>query len=102
MAMVTRTRRRSLSWSEILPVLTGPPESLERSFLKAVSAIASARREGRITDEQADVLMKEVSAATMEAKFSMMIQPVISRSLGVMVNRGKRWPNIVTPFSARR
>lgn len=101
MALAGRQKQERADWSELLPILATPADSLEQSFLEAVTAIASARREGHLTDEEADILMRYTCAVMVEAKFNMIVGPVIERSLRIPGIHNRQWPGLFTPFSSR-
>ena len=73
MALTAQRQQEGASWSEILPILTNPVDSLEESFLEAVTAIASSRSKGYLTDEQADILMREAVAVMVEVELNKVI-----------------------------
>ena len=84
MVLVDRRQRESASWSELLPKLPMDDDSLEQRFADAVAAIESARREGRLTGEQSDTLLRYISAAMIEAKLNMIVNHTITQSLNTL------------------
>ena len=68
-----------------LDSLTGTPSwteqerSLDRDFLTAAAAVAEAYAEGRLTDEEADGLLRLVTALTVQAKVNTMVNRFTER-----------------------
>ena len=60
------------SWTE-------QERSLNRDFLTAAAAVAEAYAEGRLTDEEADGLLRLVTALTVQAKASAMVNRFAER-----------------------
>ncbi len=56
------------SWDELIPILGNEPGPLRESFVRAVGAVSQARREGYINDDQAAVLLGEMTAVLVGAK----------------------------------
>ena len=82
------------SWSE----LEDRGESLDQLFSDAVAAVDSARRAGRLTDEQADTLLRGIIAVTLEAKLNITIGSVVEQSLHIMGSNGDRSWDIFSPL----
>ena len=53
--------------------------SLNREFLAAVAAVAEARAEGSLTDEEADELLRLMTALAVQAKASAMVNQFADR-----------------------
>lgn len=56
-----------------------PERALNREFIDAVSAVVEARREGRLTDAQADILLRRMTAIMAQAKVGAMANRVAER-----------------------
>ena len=61
------------------PSQTEQERSLNRDFLTATAAVAEAYAEGRLTDEEADGLLRLVTALTVQAKASAMVNRFTER-----------------------
>ena len=100
MLLADRKQHGSLSWNEPLHQ-EGRDDSLDRLFKDAVNSIVSARQEGRLTNEQADTLLKGIIAIMVEAKLNIIVDPVLKRALRMPIHGRKQWSDILTPFSDR-
>ena len=56
-----------------------PERALNREFLDAVFAVCEARREGRLTDAQANILLRRMTALMAQAKVGAMANRVAER-----------------------
>ena len=56
-----------------------PERALNREFLDAVFAVCEARREGRLTDAQANILLSRMTALMAQAKIGAMANRVEER-----------------------
>lgn len=61
------------------PSLTEQEHSLNRDFLTAATAVAQAYAEGRLTDEEADGLLRLVTALTVQARVNTMVNRFTER-----------------------
>ena len=78
--------------------------SLNREFLDAVAAVAEARCERRITDAQADNLLRRLTATMAEAKISAMANRVAERLSAPEIGGariGERFASAVKSYKTR-
>ena len=61
------------------PSRTERERSLNREFLAAVAEVAEARAEGSLTDEEADELLRLMTALAVQAKASAMVNRFADR-----------------------
>ena len=61
------------------PSRTERERSLNREFLAAVAEVAEARAEGSLTDEEADELLRLMTALAVQAKASAMVNRFTDR-----------------------
>ena len=61
------------------PSLTEQERSLNRDFLAAVAEVAQAYAEGSLTDEEADELLRLMTALAVQAKASAMVNRFTER-----------------------
>ena len=77
--MALDSRMRPSSGYGVSPSWEESENSLNREFLDAVAAVAGAYSEGRLTDEEADELLRLMTALAVEAKANSMVNRFADR-----------------------
>ncbi len=72
---------QSALWEDLIPILVDHPDSLQESFSKAVNAVVESRQQGHITDEEVNVLFRELVGVLVGALVSARVENVVMRAL---------------------
>ncbi len=89
MALVRGHYLESASWEDLVSVASKQPASLAESFSMALAAITEARGQGHLTDQEADVLVREVVAVMVGVELNNVILSTFARQTkGIMPARG--------------
>ena len=78
----TRDERNPVSWEDLLAAINPPKATPEELYEIALDEITTAWREGHLTDEEADGLIKELIAARVRYEMRGMIDDAFSTDVG--------------------
>lgn len=78
MTLVANRADHIKSWEELIDAIGTDPETIGKTFGMAINAVQEARGEGRISDDDVELLLSEIIANLMLAKLDDLITSAFS------------------------